>query len=112
MSWDTYTSYSEDEFELPGPPVGLAVVVVIADVAALVPLFFNRDLLSWLGYGVASWLVALLAIAFREVDRSRESNPLYLPRPAVRRVVNVAALVGLLIGCIHAWRVAQVTSFA
>lgn len=112
MSWDRYSTLPEAEFELPGPPVGLAAAVVIVDLAALIPLLVDHDLLSWFGYFAASWVVAVLAVAFREVDRSRESSPLYLPRPNVRLVVNMAALLGLVIGCIHAWRVAQETSFA
>ena len=111
MSWDTYGQDSSEDFTLPGPPTGLAVAVIAADVVALAPLLFDRAL-SWIGYAIASWVVAILAIVFREVDRRREANPLYLPRPTVRRTVNIGALVGLLIGCLHAWRVAQETTYA
>lgn len=112
MSWDSYDLDAGDNLSLPGPPTGLAIAVIVVEVVALLPFLFDLDLLSWIGYGIASWLVAILAIVFREVDRRREANPLYLPRPRVRQTVNFAALVGLAIGCAHAWRLAQETTYA
>jgi len=111
----TWNSYDPEPFvaqDLPRPPGLIAGAIVIADILALIPFVMDSKVLSWVGYGVSAWLVAMLVIAFREVDRRRQSSPLYLPNPAMRRTVNIGAVIGLAIGCLHAWRVAQEKSFA
>lgn len=112
MTWNTYDADPSEVHDLPRPPGLLAGAILTADVVALVPFALDNRALSWAGYGISAWLVALLVIAFREVDRRRQSEPFYLPNPAMRRTVNIGAFAGLAIGCAHAWRVAQERSFA
>lgn len=112
MTWNSYETEPFVAQDLPRPPGLIAGAIVIADILALIPFAMDSKVLSWVGYVISAWLVAVLVIAFREVDRRRQSSPLYLPKPAMRWTVNIGALTGLVIGCLHAWRVAQEKSFA
>lgn len=112
MTWNSYYSEPYKVDDLPRPPGFLAGAIVFANVVALIPLAIDSKMLTWVGYGISAWLVALLVIVFREIDRRRQSDPFYLPNPAMRRTVNIGAVAGLAIGCLHAWRVAQEKSFA
>lgn len=112
MTWSEYSNETAEVDVYPGPPTALAVLIFIVTFLSLFPLISDSTMLSWIGYALAAWVVALLTISYREVDRRRESDPMYLPKPRLRTAVHIAAISGLLIGCLHAWKLAQERSFA
>ena len=110
MSGAEHGRYSDADLGAPrsglepvGPPTGWLVLSVVALTLALAAAPFGMLTLHWLGYGLSTFVAVAAVARFRAVAQQRRQNPLYTPKPGVRRVATALLVAAFLVSLIHAW---------
>lgn len=85
------------------PPRGLLVLLAVELAASAALLAVGTKAAHLVGYAIAAVLVAVTAVAFRTVDRTRRQSKRYVGYPAVGWLVAGALVLGVALAAVHAY---------
>jgi hypothetical protein len=107
------TEWSPVAIEQPtGPPVPLAIAAFVAVACSLACFLPAQQRFHWIGYGIGALLVAVLVIAYRQVNKHRAGLGNHVDQPLWNHMALAALIAGILVAAGHAYFIALEHSVA
>jgi hypothetical protein len=92
-------------------PVGLAMLGVALWIMGVACFAIDGRQFNRVGYVIGAWLVTIVALVYRRVDKRRSRGADYFPKVYLGRVITAVLTGGLIVAAVHAFFLAKEKRF-